>query len=244
MQVASGYKARAHNAIDSTPPTFQSINNHLLALHYVMKFSETLGFDSEKYRASLRDYCHNHLRDNERLKRQERAGSATGMAVSVLAAAHTGGMSLASGALSKRKHYVAGKKHKYILEEMERRGLDCHERKKRDILVPMGAALAAGAIAQGIGAGMEHAAAATAGQHAYDIVSQPVQVAPGYWVEQYYYVPDAAGNAAYAALQSGETSAVKLATRTGVNKAVQGGLSSYAREKSVRDSLFFPYPWR
>lgn len=195
-----------------------------------MKWGDMLEFDSEEYQDKLKLYCDNHLRDNERTKRQERAGSATGMGVSVAAAVHTGGLSLLSGGISKRKHYVAGKKHKYILQEMEKRGLDEHEHKKRDWMVPMGASLVAGALASGVGMAMHDAAAQTAGQHAYDVVWQPTEVYPGYWVDQAYYVPDAAGNAAYAAFQSGEEEVVKWATKSGTRGAIK---SAWSSEKSV-----------
>lgn len=96
-------------------------------------------FNKEEYKQHVQGMTAKELRDREATKYRQHVTNGWGVGVGGVLALPTLGVSLGALALSARRLHVARMKLRVVEEELDARNIHHYKRKKRDVLIPLGA---------------------------------------------------------------------------------------------------------
>lgn len=117
-----------------------------------MTIKDFFDFDEYEYAHRISTYDITRLRTQEVVKLRQQVSGSVSILVGAGSAPATGGVSLCGAAYGTRRFYVAHKKHALIKAELQRRNIDPHEPRMRDVLIP----ITANIVGNGFGDGLDY----------------------------------------------------------------------------------------
>lgn len=116
-----------------------------------MPAKEILHFNESKFAASLRSSATASLAAQEVALSRSKLSSRCAILTAAATAVASHGTSLIGAAIGARKASVAKRKLCLVREELRRRGARLHDKRKRDVLLPVGASLIGFGVAEAVG---------------------------------------------------------------------------------------------